>query len=237
MAIARDFSKAAKYKLEVVDASDKQGKAHALNVGIGHSSTEKILFIDQDDTVNSSYVSSMSAALDYTPFVASSMDSFLLNRGFDVMPRYLPRDQKIGQFMIKLAAGGTIGITKDALGSIGMFNEEFDYSTNDVEFCVRAHYAGYELRLVKDAILNYRFRKGIRDNYIQGVYYGEGNYSLAQIYPEVRGDQKRLPSLAIDVIYSLVKLAFLSKGREKHAHQLGKEVGQMRSKLKNLDIL
>ena len=24
------------------------------------------------------------------------------------------------------------------------------------------------------------------DNYIQGVYYGEGNYSIAQIYPEIR---------------------------------------------------
>lgn len=234
--IVENISGSLNYAVDIVDSSDKPGKAYALNRGIAHSAdTKKLLFLDQDDTVNSCYVSKMSDALDDHPFVAACMDANLLNSSIDVLPRYAPRDQKIGQFLIKIAAGGSLGATWDMIYDTGMFNEEFNYSTNDVEFCVRAHYCGYELSLVKDAILNYRFRESWRDNYTQGLYYGEGNYAIAQIYPEIRGDQEDIIRLAMGATIMLGRLILVKKERAKSAHNMGKYVGQIKSRMNALN--
>lgn len=234
--IVESISGSLNYDIDIVDSSDKPGKAHALNKGIIHSAdAKKLLFLDQDDTVNSCYVSEMSSALDDHSFVAACMNANLLNSSIDVLPRYAPRDQKIGQFLIKIAAGGSIGVTRDMVYDLGMFNEEFNYSTNDVEFCVRAHYCGYELSLVKNAILNYRFRETWRDNYIQGVYYGEGNYAIAQIYPEIRGDQEDIIRLAIGAVRMLGRFILVKKERAKSVHNMGKYVGQIKSRINALN--
>lgn len=230
------YIRSSSLNLSIIDSSDKNGKAYALNEAIRKTDSRKVLMIDQDDTVNSSYVSSMARALDETPFVAACMDAEVLNTGFMTQPRYAPRDQKIGQFAIKIAAGGTLGVDRSVFDDIGLFNESFNYSTNDVEFCVRAHYSGYDLRLVKDTILNYRFRRRIIDNYRQGVYYGEGNFAIAQIYPEVRGDQKGIPALAIDTAKLLIKFATEKKSRVRAVHNIGKNVGQIKARLGALSI-
>lgn len=217
--------------LTVVDASAMSGKAYALNRAIGSTIARKLLFIDQDDTTQASYVSAMSQALDNHPLVAAKMDSVQLNDFYEVPPRIAPLDQKIGQFTVKLAAGGTLGVRREVFEKIGLFDELFNYSTNDVEFCCRAHYAGYDMQLVEDAIVNYRFRSGLLENYRQGVYYGKGNDAIAQLYPEVRPPQKTLPSLLLDMGRTTVSFATNRATRARDAHSIGKSVGQIKGLL------
>ncbi len=212
--------------LEIIDASDKPGKAHALNKAIQATDDGMLLFIDQDDTVNDSYVSAMSRALGDAPLVAATMDAVTLNTQFDTPPRFAPSNQKIGEFTIKVAAGGTLGIQRGALYDIGLFDENFNVSTNDVEFCCRAHYAGYDLQLVEEATVYYRFRSSLIENFRQGVYYGKGNFAVAQRYPEVRAPQVSFGALVIEAGTSLASFLQHKKTRARDIHIVGKAIGQ-----------
>ena len=215
------------FELTIVDASMGSGKAYALNRAISSTPATKLLFVDQDDTVQTSYVSAMDSALDNFPLVAAKMDSSLLNNQYEIPPRFAPPNQKIGQFAIKVAAGGTLGARRCVFDKIGLFDETFDYSTNDVEFCCRAHYAGYDMQLVENATVNYRFRKSLIENYRQGVYYGIGNFAISRIYPEVRSPQKSLPGLIADMGVSALSFAAHRATRARDAHNIGKSVGQV----------
>lgn len=233
MEIASNFEDV--LSIRCLDASGKRGKPYALNHAIkSKTGSDKLLFIDQDDTVNKEYVRRMSEALDSRPFVASYMDSCLLNQECEqrVAPRFAPHDQKYGQFEINIAAGGTLGLRRSTLEEIGLFDEGFNFSTNDVEFCYRAHSTGYELQLVEGAILNYRFRKGIKANFDQGAYYGKGNYAIAQRHPEIRGDQKSSLLLAFNSLKRLMPLLVDKTSRELQGHEIGKNIGQLTSRLK-----
>ena len=69
------------------------------------------------------------------------------------------------------------------------------------------------------------------DNYIQGVYYGEGNYAIAQIYPEIRGYHKACYGSSKNV----GKIYLSKKERAKYAHNMGKDVGQIKSRINALN--
>lgn len=217
--------------LHIIDSSEKVNKAFALNEAIKTTNLRKILFLDQDDTVNELYVSAMSEALDGSCLTAACMDSERLNGKYEVKPRVAPLDQKIGQFAIRVASGGSMGVTRDAILGIGLFNEEFNYSTNDVEFCCRAHYKGYQMQLVEGAILNYRFRDTLIANFKQGVYYGKGNFKIAKIYPEVRGDQIGLFDLSVATSKLLLSFLKNRKSRARSIHSIGKNFGQIGASL------
>lgn len=67
------YIRSSSLNLSIIDSSDKNGKGYALNEAIRKTDSRKVLMIDQDDTVNSSYISSMARALDETPFAAAWM--------------------------------------------------------------------------------------------------------------------------------------------------------------------
>ena len=214
--------------LEVIDSHHKKGKAFALNQAIRQSTAARFLFIDQDDTVNTDYVEAMVCKLIEYPYVAAMMDVGILNDCLRTYPRNIPRDQKFGQFAINIASGGTLGVRREVFDDIGLFDESFNFSTNDVEFCCRAYYAGYKLELVDEAVLNYRLRRTARDNFIQGLYYGRGNFAIAQRYPEIRGDQRNgVGRLVIDAGSIMCSLLSHYESRNKSAHDLGKVLWQL----------
>lgn len=230
--IARTYTN--KLNLQILDASQDPGKGAALNKAVHYSRSKNLLFIDQDDTVNSEYVQKMDDALERFPIVASCMDSRKHNSHFKILPRDIAIDQRMGAYEVKTASGGTIGLTREAFDDIGGFDANFNYSTNDVEFCWRAHQKGYNIQLVNGAILYYRLRNTIKENFKQGIYYGIGNYHIAKRHPEIRGDQTRLTTLILDICKLL--LTFISKvdSKERSAHFIGKNIGQAKEKIRDL---
>lgn len=219
--------------ISVLDSTAKRNKAYALNNAIKNTSEQLLLFIDQDDTVNETYVSSMRRALGRNSIVAAYMDTEKLNGRKKIYPRIAAFDQNMGRFPIKTVSGGSIGIKRDVLYNIGLFNEDFNYSTNDVEFCCRAYYSGYDISLADGSVLNYRFRDGIRNNFKQGLYYGAGNAAISQIYPEVRGDQKPASDLAIEIVKNSLVFLLKPNSRERAIHMIGKSLGQINFRLRN----
>ncbi len=220
------------FELKIIDASRKQGKAVALNEAVIKSSAQKLIFVDQDDMVNTSYVESMAEAIAQNPLVASTMDGELLNKKFEVAPRIITRDQRLGHFAITTVSGGTMGMTRKAFEHIGGFNEDFNYSTNDAEFCQRAYAKGYDFKLVYDATLFYRLRDTLIGNLQQGIGYGIGNYQLAKIHPEMRGDQATSRQLLQETIALAGNFIANKSNRARNSHLIGKNVGQMQEKLR-----
>ncbi|MEI7489543.1 MAG: glycosyltransferase family A protein [Chryseobacterium sp.] len=213
---------------KIIDSSSTKGKNFSVNNAVAHSSTEKLIFVDQDDELSENYIDEMSAALDEFPFVAASMDSERLNSNLLVPPRFAPRNQKIGDFAIKIAAGGTLGIKKGVFEKLDGFDEEFEYSTGDVDFCCRAHDAGYDLQLVSNAVLYYRFRESTFDNFHQGMSYGRGNKAIEKRFPGIRGPLRTNSQITSSIIHDAFRMTlFLRKDRQKVAHNLGKNVGYL----------
>lgn len=214
--------------LRIIDSGFKRGKHYSLNCAINQAKSDRLILLDQDDVVNDSYVSAMSDALNYHPLVAAHMDSNKLNQQFEIPPRFAPLNQKIGKFAIKIAAGGTLGMTRNAFWDIGAFDETFNYSTLDVDFCCRAHNRGYDLQLVDNAILYYRFRESIKENYAQGFLYGKGNRAIERRYPGIRGPRIRYTERLLLLLKESIQLLDTSrKDREKLAHNIGKSVGYL----------
>jgi glycosyltransferase involved in cell wall biosynthesis len=212
----------------IIDSSSKRGKNFSLNNAVRQASSGKLIFVDQDDELAINYVQEMSLALDEFQIVAASMDSIKLNRSLIVPQRFAPRNQKIGEFAIKVAAGGSLGVTKDIFEKLGGFDEDFEYSTGDVDFCCRAHDAGYDLHLVEDTVLYYRFRETVIDNLRQGIFYGRGNRAIEERFPGIRGIHRTKGQIGSSIIKDSIKLTNLFRqDRQKVAHNLGKNLGYL----------
>lgn len=226
------FSQQNHLDVKIFDSSKKRGKAFSLNNAIERIPERKILTVDQDDEISQNYIREMSDALEQSDFVAAAMDSKKLNRSWKVPPRDAPRDQKIGQFAIKLAAGGSLGFSRKMFNDLNGFREDFNFSTNDVDFCVRAQAAGYNLELIENAELFYRFRETFFENFQQGIYYGRGNCQIERLYPGIRGDEKNFFAVMRQIIVSSEKFFAKKDARAKYAHEIGKLLGYSLEKLR-----
>ena len=225
--IARKYKKY--LNIVIIDSIKNNNKNSAINTGVSVSIGKKILFLDQDDMVSETYIKEMSEALGHSKFIASSMDANKLSC-WSYPPRFAPMNQKIGEFFWRIASGGTLGIIREIFIDVGGFREDFNYSTGDAEFCCRVQKAGYKLDLVNNAILYYRFRESLKGNYLQGIYYGLGNYELEKLYPGIRGNRMTFGKIISEIIsqtYLLIRPS-QKNNRAMLVHGIGKNIGYLK---------
>jgi|GEM_PF-899541 len=214
--------------LRIIDSTLKKGKNFSINNAVKQTKSTKLLFIDQDDELASNYLEEMSTALNEFSLVAASMDSLKLNRKIKVPPRFAPRNQKIGDYAVKIAAGGSLGVTKDVFEELGGFDEGFEYSTGDVDFCCRAHDAGYDLQLVESTVLYYRFRESSMENFHQGIFYGKGNRAIESRFPGIRGPRRTRAQISASIVKDSLGMANVFRlDKQRIAHNLGKNIGYL----------
>ncbi|MGH2922242.1 MAG: glycosyltransferase family 2 protein, partial [Gaiellaceae bacterium] len=79
--------------LRVVDASDKRGQAHALNVGVSEARADAVAFCDADDEVAPGWVAAMGEALLSHELVGCAADGEKLNEPWVRAVRDLPPDR------------------------------------------------------------------------------------------------------------------------------------------------
>jgi len=168
-------------QLHIVDSSDKQSRAHARNIGVGISTGENILFLDQDDEVGPGWMETMSNALSEHDFVACRFDIQKLNDPWAQKSRFSPQSVRLPVFrypaFLPHAAGCTLGVKRSIFDAIGGLDESF-VSLDDTDFCFRAQLHGAQLFFVKDATLHYRYRTKLKDIFIQAVEYAQENTKL-----------------------------------------------------------
>lgn len=147
--------------LRIVDASDRPGKTHALNAGIRAARGDRLLFLDADDTVAPGWLAAMAAALARHDFVAARFDLEALNQPWVLETR--TDAQVTGLWRLRHAphcahaGGATLGFHRHVFEAVGGFDPEF-VALEDIDFCVRASLAGFELTFAPAAAYNCRYR-------------------------------------------------------------------------------
>lgn len=175
--------------LRILPAADKPGQPYALNVGVEAANGDKILLCDADDEVGDGWLAAMSSALSTHNIVAARLDLTRLNKsqalkmrgeslqqkglmGYDYPP-YFPH-----------AAGASLGFKKALFFSVEGFDEEFP-ALHDTDFCWKAQKLGEKIHFVEDAVVHYRYRDSIGENFKQAKYYGEYNVKLYKKYKQI----------------------------------------------------
>ena len=146
--------------LQVVDASDRPGSAHARNVGALFARGESIAFCDADDEVGNGWLAAIGTALQQHDFVASRFDIEKLNPPWITTKMRNP--QATGLQKIKYppylhhAGGSGLGVKREIHERVGGFDESLP-RLQDTDYCFRLQRLGYELHFVADAVVHVRY--------------------------------------------------------------------------------
>ena len=171
--------------LRVIDASEKQGKAFALNKGIKHSKSERIAFADADDQVAPGWLSAMGEALAEYELVACRWDIRTLNSKWVIRYRQNNQLNDVPRIdyppYLPHAGGGTIGIHRKLHRKIGGFDESLPH-LEDTDYVWRAQLAGAKLHFEPKAVMRIRFRDEPWSIFQQNMNYAEFNVFLSKRY-------------------------------------------------------
>jgi glycosyltransferase involved in cell wall biosynthesis len=165
--------------VRVVTAGDRAGIAYARNSGARATDARSIAFCDGDDIVLPGWVAAMGEALRDHALVTGTLDGERLNEPWLARTRPMDAQDRLPLFgRIPFARGNNAAMHRSVWAELGGYDEDFD-GLEDIEFSVRAAGAGYRPSLVPHARVAYRFRRGLRDTWRQGLYYGRGRPSIA----------------------------------------------------------
>ena len=121
-------------RVQLVDASVRQGAAGARNVGVEAASAPLVAFCDADDVVAAGWLESIYRGLQGNAVVAVTREFTALNPDLaDGGPMVRGIDHYRG---VPVVAGGAFGIRRDLCRSVGSFCEEFP-AAEDTEFGIR----------------------------------------------------------------------------------------------------
>ena len=142
--------------LVLCSASDRQGVAHARNVGARNAKGEFLAFCDADDVVSETWVEAMFNALSHHRFVASRFDHQKLNGiGDGVQTKTL---QDISPRFLQHAGGCGMGIHASIHRAVGGFDEEITW-LEDMEYSFRVQQlSGCSLFFAQQAVIYVRHR-------------------------------------------------------------------------------
>lgn len=223
-------------ELRVVDASDRRGQAHALNVGVAEARGAAVLFCDADDEVASGWLAAMSDALSEHEFVASRGDATQLNEPWLVETREAQPAGGLSRVafppFFAYAGSGGIGVRKEVHERFGGFDESMDVLF-DVDYCIRLQLGGIELRLVPDAVMHYRYRDRPRAIFQQARRYADAAALLQKRYGEPATTPLKWPFEHWKAVAKALPLVLGRGGRAQLAWLLGWQVGRYRGSVRH----
>ncbi len=171
--------------LRVVHALEKQGAAHAMNVGVKAAQADRLVFCDADDVVSEGWVAAMAAALAQHDFVSGPHDVARLNKSTLQKNRGNAQRTGVQQYTnppyLPHAGAGNMGIRRRVFERAGGFDENMA-ALFDTDLCWRVQLAGTPLVPVSGAVLHVRYRDTVASLYRQARLYGEYNVFIYKRY-------------------------------------------------------
>jgi len=146
--------------VQVIDASERRGSAHARNVGALFARGESLVFCDADDEVGTGWLAAIGAALEHHEFVASRLDIDKLNPPWIASRFRNPQGaglQKIAYPPYLCHAGGSgLGIKRTIHERVGGFDVSLP-RLQDTDYCFRVQRVGFALHFVAEAVVHVRY--------------------------------------------------------------------------------
>jgi glycosyltransferase involved in cell wall biosynthesis len=221
--------------INVVDASDRRGQAHALNVGVRAAQGKAVLFCDADDEVGTGWLAAMSDALLEHEFVACRGDAKKLNDPWLQETREPQPPDALSTVgfppYFPYAGSGGLGVLKAVHERFGGFDESMEVLF-DVDYCIRLHLSRIKLQLVPDAVMHYRYRDDWRGIFEQARRYADGGALLQKRYGEPATTAWAWPFEHWKAVARAVPRAHRRAGRAKLAWLLGWQVGRYRGSVR-----
>lgn len=177
--------------MRVIDAGQRPGKSHALNCGVAASGGRAIVLCDADDVPAPGWLAAMGTALETHDFVSARNEVERLNTGPLGRYREVPHstwELPFAPFAL-CTAGATMGFTRRLFDAVGGFDPGFQ--PEDDEFCIRAHLAGFELHVVREAVMHYRLRDDLGAIFRQAYQYSQTDVQIARAYRDTGPGQRR----------------------------------------------
>jgi glycosyltransferase involved in cell wall biosynthesis len=219
--------------LKLVDASDRQGQAHARNLGAAAATGDAYLFCDADDEVAPGWLAALGCALAQHDFMACRYDNEKLNPVWVRRTHLNPQRDGLTSYdyppFLPHAGGGGLAVSRRAHEAVSGFDETLP-ALEDTDYCWRLQLAGFQLHFVPDAVVNIRHRGDLGSIYRQGVSYGLHNVMIYERYRE-RGMPRLgwLPGARkwLSLLLRTPLLLLSREGRARWMWQLGWRVGRI----------
>lgn len=220
--------------LQLVDASDRKGQAHARNLGAAAATGDALLFCDADDEVAPGWLEALGRALAVHEFVACRYDNETLNPVWVRRTHLNPQKDGLTTYdyppFLPHAGGGGLAVRRQVHEEIGGFDETLP-ALEDTDYCWRIQLAGHAFHFVPDAVVRIRHRHDSGSIYRQGVSYGKHNVLIYQRY-QGRGMPRLgvLPGLLRwgKLILKTPWMLLTREGRARWLWQLGWRVGRIK---------
>lgn len=225
--------------LHIVDASDRQGQAHAINIGVLAATGDALAFCDADDEVAPGWVAAMGEALSKYDLVAGSLEFRKLNEAWQVQNRGVYNGLNQPKHPPFLPSGGNcnLGLKRSLYEAIGGFDESL-FFVQDVEYCWRAQLAGTELHFVPNALVHYRLRNTLVGKYRQARNWSEEYVSLRKRCGGLSGRFTKL-KLIVGGWRWLIAALLRIRSRGDFAEwlwQFGWKIGELQGAIKTLSV-
>jgi GT2 family glycosyltransferase len=186
-----------------VASEPRPSRSRARNAGVAAASADRIAFIDAECEAEPGWLAALLGCLERAPLVAGPVRVRLsaapgLYERFDALWRFHQREhvERDGW-----AASANLAIARDAFTAIGGFDPAYRHIGEDVDLCLRARAAGYEIAFCADAWISHpaedSLQATLRRAYRQGWSMVQHHYRLpgavgGRIHfhpgPLVRGD-------------------------------------------------
>lgn len=156
-------------QLELIEDRTHAMPGYARNIGAERAREEGLLFVDDDDVIDSGYVDAMTAALDASEMVAGRVEIDRLNPA-RLTHRWGPMQADgpmIHHDFLPWSISAALGVRRELFEKIGGFDVTLPIC-EDTDFSWRAQLdAGAHLAFAPEAEVSYRLRTAIRPAYRQ----------------------------------------------------------------------
>lgn len=167
--------------LRVVDASRREGSAHARNVGASAATGDLLCFVDADDVATPGWLAALVAAASDADIVGGRLDTTTINDAH--VQRWRPTPVTATNEQPRFAPSGNMAIWRDAFASLDGFNEDY-LKSHDVELSRRAVADGLHIGFAPDALVHYRLRDTVGGLAKQAYRGGRATAQMAASFPE-----------------------------------------------------
>ncbi len=181
-AIDDAIARLADERFRAVDSSDRRGAAHARNVGVRATVSDRIALCDADDAVHDGWLQGISDGLQHADAVSG--------RVIDVVPNARLRNaiaparpDGLNTFLgHPYLLTGNMGIWRRAFDAVGGFDETLT-RCEDIAISVDLVKSGFTLGFAETAVLDYHHRPGIAAMLRQHFHYGRGMSEVVRRHP------------------------------------------------------